>query len=306
MIRLGLCCIFVREPIRFRSTTASYLARTADPEEHVRAIGEDNLAALEAAIRYCAAHDIGDFRINSNLFPAATHPEVGYSLEPFGEGLERCGAVAQELGIRMTFHPDQFVVLNSPDEGVVERSVADLEMHAYMAERVGADVINIHGGGVYGDKEAALERLRRNLDRLSPAALERLTVENDDRSYTPEDLLPFCEEMGVPLCYDVHHHRCLSDGLSVEEATAAAVATWDREPLFHISSSKDKGHPTQHSDRIDIADWPKCWNNLDVTVEVEAKEKELAILPLIKQLKKKNVEVWTYDHWSSARQSGHA
>ena len=44
--------------------------------------------------------------------------------------------------------------------------------------------------------------------------------------------------MGILLVYDVHHHRCNPDGLSVEEATSQAMATWDREPLFpHLQSA---------------------------------------------------------------------
>ena len=77
-----------------------------------------------------------------------------------------------------------------------------------VAEWIGADVVNVHGGGAYGDKQKALARFARNLDRLSDEARNRLTVENDDRTYTPADLLPLCRAEGIPLVYDVHHHRC--------------------------------------------------------------------------------------------------
>ncbi len=87
----------------------------------------------------------------------------------------------------MAFHPDQFVVLNSLREDVVEASIQELEYQAEVAEWVGADVINIHGGGAFGDKVAALDRFARQLDRLSPRVDPRLTVENDDGIFTPTD-----------------------------------------------------------------------------------------------------------------------
>ena len=201
-----------------------------------------NATSLLAALEYCAGHGIGCFRINSQILPIKTHSLVGYRLDelPRADEIEqafrRCGEFVRRHALRTCFHPDQFVVLNSPREDVVASSLAELEYQAEVAEWIGADVINIHAGGVYGDKKAALERFAECLGRLSPSARQRLTLENDDKSYTPADLLPLCKTKGVPLVYDVHHHRCNPDGLTVEQATAMAIATWDREPLFHISS----------------------------------------------------------------------
>ena len=199
----------------------------------------------------------------------------------------RCGAWSRRNAIRTTFHPDQFIVLNSPDRQVVERSVADLVYHAEVAGWVHADVINLHAGGVYGDKQSALSRLSEVIERLPAAVRRRLTLENDDRGFTPKDLLPVCRATGIPLVYDVHHHRCLPDGLSVAQATAAALDTWRREPLFHLSSPLNgwqAGNRRPHHDFIDLSDFPSEWRNLDLTVEVEAKAKELAVLRLAREL----------------------
>jgi UV DNA damage endonuclease len=147
--------------------------------------------------------------------------------------------------------------------------------------------VNIHGGGAYGDKQKALSDFARNLKRLSRRARRRLTVENDDTTYTPSDLLPVCRAEGIPLVYDVHHHRCNQDGLSVEDATEQAVATWKREPMFHISSPMEgwKGpKPRRHHDFINVTDFPECWRGRTLTLEVEAKAKEVAVLKLMKQL----------------------
>jgi UV DNA damage endonuclease len=151
-------------------------------------------------------------------------------------------------------------------------------------------VINVHGGGAFGDKQKALADFARNVRRLSRRAKSRLTVENDDKLFTPADLLPICRATGIPLVYDVHHHRCNRDELSVEQATEQAIGTWDREPLFHVSSPIDGwngSRPGRHHDFIDLTDFPDCWLNLDVTVEVEAKAKEVAVLKLKAELERR-------------------
>ncbi len=162
-------------------------------------------------------------------------------------------------------------------------SIRELEYQSQVAEWIAADVVNIHGGGAFGDKRKALADFARNLDRLSPRVRKRLTVENDDKIFTPTDLLPICKSTGVPLVYDVHHHRCNSDRLSVEKATELAMKTWGREPMFHLSSPLegwDGPRPERHHDFIDVRDFPACWRDLDITVEIEAKAKEIAVLQL--------------------------
>lgn len=296
MIRLGLCCQFVNEPIRFRTTTATYLLKLENPLDYLDPIILHNAEALGQAIAYCARSGIGSFRINSEFYPAVTHPRLKYKLQDLPsaktieKALKNCAHEAKTLGVRLSFHPDQFVVLSSEREDVVEKSLADLEYHTALATLVGADVINIHGGGAYGDKTKALQRFAKNFARLSPDAQKRLTVENDDKVYTPADLLPLCQELKIPLVYDVHHHRCLKDDLSIEQATEKALKTWDREPLFHISSPLEgwKGPmPHRHHDYIDSDDFPLCWKEIPkLTVDIEAKDKELAVLQLRQELQK--------------------
>jgi len=295
-MRLGLCCQFREQPIRFRTTTAAALQRLDRRAVLARIahLCRANATALRETVDFCGQHRIGAFRINSQILPLRTHPVVGYEVEelPEAAGLvaafQAVGTQAAAQGIRLSFHPDQFVLLSSPREEVTQKSLAELDYQAEVAEWVGADVINIHGGGAYGDKVAALERLSRNLDGLPDRVRTRLTLENDDIVYTPADLLPLCQREQVPLVYDVHHHRCLPDGVSIEEASALAQATWPREPLFHISSPLegwDGPAPRRHHDFIDPADVPTDWIGQAITVEVEAKAKEIAVLRLAAALK---------------------
>ena len=296
-LRLGLCCQFAGEPIKFRTTTVTAMLRLSQRERLARlaALCRHNAGALMAALEFCARHGIGAFRVNSQILPVRTHPTAGYAVNelPGGaaivESFQSCGAFARAHDLRLSFHPDQFVVLNSPNPKTLAHSLAELNYQAEVAEWIGADTINLHGGGAYGDKPTALRALRVNIKRLPVPVRSRLTLENDDKVYTPEDLLPVCADTGVPLVYDVHHHRCLPDGLSIEDATDRARATWNREPLFHLSSPLegwDGPKPERHHDYIEAADFPKVWLGWPLTVEVEAKAKELAVLKLIADLQR--------------------
>lgn len=291
-IRWGLCCQFLEAPIRFRTATHRYVSGL-DPSrrrEYLIGIALDNATALREAAECCHALGTGAFRINSQLLPLATHPESGYtidSLDPSGgvhAALADAGARAAALGIRLSFHPDQFIVLNSARDVVVASAVTELAHQAALAAVIGANTIVVHGGGASGGIAAALERLERGIERLDAVARARLVLENDDRHFAPLDLLPVCERTELPLVYDVHHHRCRPDGLSVGEATALAAGTWrGGEQWAHISSPRggwDTADSRPHADYVDPADFPESWRERTMTIDVEAKAKERAVLAL--------------------------
>lgn len=294
-MRLGLCCLFVKEPVRFRTTTFKALSALGRGEQLAKlsALCLHNSATLLQGLQAVQRLGIGAFRIMTPLFPRMTHPQVGYSLGDLPDGEEITATLlqvrffAREYDIRLSFHPDQFVVLSSPHRHVVESSLRELSYQGWLAETVGADVINLHAGGVYGDKQGALERFAAHFPHLPETVCSRLTLENDDRCYTVEDLLPLCRRLEIPLVYDVHHHRCNPDSLSVEEATDLAGETWQaagREQYCHLSSPKNgwgDGDPKPHADYIDPADLPPSWLLREMTVDVEAKAKELAVVRLM-------------------------
>lgn len=297
-MRLGLCCLFSHEPVTFRTTTATALA-SLGREEQLTKLGEicrHNAASLLLAVATVQRLGIGAFRIMSPLFPRMTHPDCGYALADLptggeiGELLQRTRLFAAAHAIRLSFHPDQFVVLASPHGAVVENSIRELAYQGWLAETVGAEIINIHAGGVYGDKKRALERLEGEIVRLPGAVRQRLTLENDDSSYTVQDLLPLCQKLSVPLVYDVHHHRCNPDGLDVADATRLAGETWQavgREQYCHLSSPRcgwGGGNHRPHADYIDPNDIPTSWLEREMTVDVEAKARELAVVRLQREL----------------------
>jgi UV DNA damage endonuclease len=301
--RFGLCCQFLDSPIKFRTATHRYVSGldAATRRAYLSSIASDNAAALAQAVDRCDALGIGAFRINSQILPLGTHPVSGYTLAALDDGaaIETAFAgiapLARARDVRLSFHPDQFVVLNSDRESVRDASIQELEFQAGVAELVGADTVTLHVGGATGGKPAALERLERSLDRLSDRARGRLALENDDRLFTVADLLPVCERQTIPLVYDAHHHRCNPDELSVDDASTAAAATWlhrdlatlgprASEPWFHLSSPRDgwaAPNPRPHADYIDPADFPDVWRRMAITIDVEAKAKERAVLAIM-------------------------
>lgn len=291
-IRWGLCCTFTDSTPRFRHATHRYVASLgADAgRRYLSDIALANAVALAHAVERCTELGIGAFRINSQILPLGTHPVSGYEIETLEraprtlEAYRAAGRLAAERDVRLSFHPDQFIVLSSQRDDVVRVSIRELDFQGRIAELVGADVITLHGGSAAGGKGDALGRLERAVAQLSPAARSRLALENDDRTYTVADLLPTCERLGLPLVYDAHHHRCNPDGLSVDEATELAAATWGaREPYFHISSPRDGwGSPNQrpHADYVEPSDVPALWREMRITVDAEAKAKERAVVAI--------------------------
>lgn len=291
-IRWGLCCQFADNGVRFRQATHRYVT-TLPPAiraAYLQSIVRANAIALAHAVSRCSELGIGAFRMSSQILPLATHPVSGYTLESLdADGVIRrsfasAGELARLHNVRLSFHPDQFVVLNSIREEVVAASILELDTQARLGELVGADTITLHVGGMTDGKPAALERLERNIDRLSPAARSRLALENDDRLFTVKDLYELCLRSRVPLVYDVHHHRCNPDGLDVQTATNLSIETWrGREPWMHLATARDgatAANPRPHADYIDPADFPGEWVNRTITVDVEAKAKDAAIVAL--------------------------
>jgi UV DNA damage endonuclease len=214
VLRFGLCCVFSREPIRFRYTAAKAIAHLSRTEQLAK-LSElcfTNAESLLAALQTVSKMGIGAFRVLSPIFPRYTHPEVGFELDELPGAaairglLDKVNDYRRKHDIRLSFNPDQFVSLSSPRTEVVENSLSELEYQGFVAELIGAAVINIHGGGAFGDKTSTLRRFRQNFGRLSEKVRGRLTLENDDVVYTAEDLDPVCWNLGIPLVYDVHHH----------------------------------------------------------------------------------------------------
>ncbi|GAA5916295.1 hypothetical protein JCM6882_001073, partial [Rhodosporidiobolus microsporus] len=226
---------------------------------YLKELGRQNMEDLTKLIEWNAAHHIYFMRMSSEMFPFAAHPDYQYSLDYAEKELKMAGETANRLGVRLTTHPGQFTQLGSPRPVVVENAYRDLEYHNEMMDRMGLgkdSVMIIHGGGVFGDKEAALARFKENYKELSQGVKNRLVLENDEICYNVDDLLPVCEELNIPLVFDYHHDWIYPSSQTPAELMPRILATWHRKgikPKFHLSEPR-KGAETvmekrAHADR---------------------------------------------------------
>jgi UV DNA damage endonuclease len=233
---------------------------------------------------------INFFRLSSSIVPWGDHLDLT-QLKDYKEikwELKKAGLFAKFHNMRITSHPGPFVVLTSPNEQVVLNAIADLELHGKIFDMMGLsktpfNKINIHCNGVYGDKKSAMDRFCNNFKRLSPSIRKRLTVENDDKAtmYSVLDLMYIHEKIGIPIVFDYHHHKFCTGGLTEEDAMKLAASTWPEgiTPVVHYSEPKEGSKPQAHADYI--KEIPQTYG-IDVDIMVEAKAKELSILPFIK------------------------
>ncbi len=186
--------------------------------------------------------------------------------------------------MRISMHPDQFVVINSPNAAVVESSVRELRYHAEVLDLMGLDLtakIQIHGGGVYGDRPAAWPGSSRDSRRSTEAVRRRLVVENDDRCYTLADCLALSAAAGVPVLFDAFHHRIHNRGEDPAEALRLAPPTWTNQdglPMVDYSQQapgERAGQPRRHpSTSRHFARFLRQPRPLDFDIMLEIKDKE--------------------------------
>lgn len=261
---------------------------------HISSLALANCRDMAAVLAWNAAHGIRLFRISSQLFPWSSV----YSLEQLPDyeeivlALRKAGELARATNQRLTMHPPHFVKLGTKQqESLLQKSMNALELHSKVFHLMGYtpsawNKINIHVGGVYGSKSKTLARWARSYDRLSHACRARVTVENDDtpNSYSLSDLLSLHELCGVPLVFDLHHHRFCPGTLSQEDALGAAIDTWPVgvRPVVHWSEEpecpqKRASHPHAHSNFV-YGPINVYGREEDVDIMIEAKARELALL----------------------------
>jgi UV DNA damage endonuclease len=254
-----------------------------------------NSRDLFEILKWNVANNIKLFRTSSDMFPWASE----YNLEDLPDYnkisniLKGCGTYANDNGLRINSHPGPFNVLVSPNPKVVQNTIVDLELHGKVFDMMGLSQtpynnINIHCNGVYGDKISAMDRFCANFEKLSDSVRKRLTIENDDKAsmYSVSDLMYLHKKIGIPIVFDYHHHQFCTGDLSEKDALELASTTWPKgvTPEVHYSESKalheenSKLKPQAHSDYI--KQLPNLYGNV-VDIMVEAKAKELAILPFL-------------------------
>jgi len=275
-----------------------------------------SISYLHAIFEYLQKKQITMYRMSSDIAPYATHPDLPQFHNQVREcrsALRDLGAEARRMGLRLSFHPSQFVVINSPDAELRRKSILDLDSQAAIldAMELGPEaVLVIHGGGTYGDVQSGMDRWVESWKQFSEPVRRRLVLENDDLRYSAASVLAIHERTGVRLVFDVQHFWCLNpERLELKPTFLRFLRTWTgpERPKMHFSSPRTEMREVQRKSRKtgkkEVVLLPPVWTghadfnhpfefisflrtvpDLEFDVMIEAKAKDLALIRLRQDL----------------------
>ena len=283
-INLSLDCKGNRT-FRLKSYSDERLVETTD----------NNLTCLREILRFNVAHDILFFRITSDLVPFASHPVCQFDWQDyFQDKFQDTGVYIRTHNIRISMHPDQFTLINSPDEEVFERSLRELIYHSEVLDLMELDTsakIQLHVGGVYGDKTTSIRRFVDRYNKLPDLVKRRLVIENDDRSYTVQDCLQVSGMSDIPVLLDSFHSEVNSSGENLPDAVSLASSTWGRNDgilMLDYSCQQKNGRKGSHSGTVNIDHFRKfleTTESYDFDIMLEIKDKERSALKAVEVAK---------------------
>ena len=332
--RIGFCCKWLdpvtgtEHDLGTRATTVAWLNRqTRDVAvERLWDIVKHNLEATLKLVKRVGEHphELRMVRIGSDILPMYTQPDWGWFYSQpdvqahAAERFAEVGRVARELDVRLSFHPGQFCVLASDNDGIVERSIEEFEYHVDMARWMGYGAtwhdhgfkINVHLSGRGG-----ADKFLRSLGRMTPEARNLITIENDEMTNGLDTTLAVSEH--VALVLDIHHHWINSGEyiLAEDDRVKRVMDSWRGvRPVLHYSVSREdilvdhcprtkpdlaglleRGHKKQqlraHSEfywNESVNEWAiGFWPKFDI--QLESKAKNLAREQFYAQAKAQNV-----------------
>ena len=289
--------------------------------------GRSNLTEMYKIISWSRKNGIFFYRMSSGMFPHINNTRIQEhllgehwrkyeSLEFALDIIHEIGMYVQKYGIRLTMHPDHYVQIGTPRETVWENTITDLTWHtrlldllevaanSYIQHLKNTDrpvtdnvlshgILCVHGGGTYGDKDLTIKRWMSNFKKLSPNIRRRICLENDEKGYNVEDLLPICNSLKIPLIFDFHHYNCWrnyhqdgGDQKPIIELLPQILKTWERRgliPKFHLSDQAEGKRVGAHHDYVE--DIPEelqllMEKNYRFDIMIEAKMKEKAVQKL--------------------------
>jgi UV DNA damage endonuclease len=285
MIRLGYVGVNTLLP----SASQTFRIRNYS-EEKMLEVSYSNIIALKNILRWNLEHKIMIFRISSDLIPYGSNPiNSGSWKEVFKFELKEIGNFIKKNGMKVTMHPGQYTVLNTPNENYYRNTLNDLYYHNSVLELLGLDNshrIVIHGGGSYGAKEYSLEVLKKRFSALPDRIKSRITFENDERCFNARDILSICQELGVSATLDIFHHEVFP---SFEELGDRDILLLFRETWFnerqdiHYSNQDQLKKRGAHSESVDLSQFEKFYNaikDLDLDIMLEVKDKQASVLKI--------------------------
>ena len=233
------------------STTISWLNRqTKDvAEQKLWDLMVQNIEAVRKLVERVGNLDshLRMVRIGSDILPAYTHADWSYFwlrrdvIDYLESQYAVVGNIARANNVRLSFHPGQFTVLASNNEGIVQKSIEEFEYHADMARYMGYGKsfqdfkINVHISGKQGP-----EGIRSAYKRLTPEARNCITIENEENSWGLNDCLTLSDIL--PIVLDVHHNW-IRQGEYIDpsdDRVQRVINSWRGvRPTMHYSVSRE-------------------------------------------------------------------
>lgn len=302
IIRLGYVAMSVELQNCSPSQTMTFkqFSSIKDREAAIRKLERIAISNLENCLRllkHNVGNDIHFFRFSSKLIPLANHEELSdwSYMKALKEPLKELADYITLHQLRVDFHPDHFVVLNSPKVEIVNTSIQTLAMHEALLKGMEVDPEHrcvLHIGGVYDDREAALEQFIHNWGFIPQRLQKMIMLENDDTSFMLQDTLYLCEKLGIPLVFDYHHHLAHHENPQWEMEWERILGTWHHSKLpikMHISSPRSKKDFRAHADYVDLDMFVTFLQAIKGSIPelhcmIEAKQKDAALFRLSNQL----------------------
>ena len=307
-LQLGLCCINTelrkQKPTIFCNRTCRLATAQKKGDEYIRELSLKNLNDIMHILEWNKKNNIKSYRLSSDIFPHLNNPKYGsefeygtrYSLKFAEDMLKKIGKKAYEYNIRLSFHPGQYNQIASPTENVFKNTVRDLSCHSRVLDIIEDEldlkenkgIICIHGGGVYNDKEKTIKRWLERFKMLPKFVQDRICIENCEKCYSSEDCLRISHSLNIPHIFDTHHYNCYSllhkneTQESADSLMPKVLNTWKKrglKPYFHISE-QGSGKIGHHSDYVETIPDYLLNIKIHITIDIEAKAKEQAILKL--------------------------
>lgn len=303
---IGYACLTIGVP---NTSLKSCTARNVNEEKLLELISH-NLNSLENIIEYNIKNNIRLFRISSDLIPFGSSPINSLHWEEiFFSEFNKIGEKIKTSGMRVSMHPGQYTVLNSPNIEVVNRAIDDLNYHTKVLDSLGVGSehkIVLHIGGSYNDKEQAIKRFITNYSRLNDFVKQRLVIENDDKSYNINDVLEIGTKLEIPVIFDNLHNEI---NFYDKEKSAIywineAQKTWQEKDGYqkmHYSQQNTLKKLGSHSNTIRINEFIDFYESLgreDIDIMLEVKDKNLSAVKCINAISKDNKIKRLEEEWS--------
>ncbi|WP_438349174.1 UV DNA damage repair endonuclease UvsE [Paenibacillus sp. FA6] len=299
-----------------KTMTMTNFNKLADREaalQKLEQIAQINLHNTLRLLKHSVAHDIKVYRFSSKLIPLATHTDLEDwdPMPALRDSFAEVGEYVKSHEMRVSFHPDHFTVLSTPRKEVLINSVHDLHHHVIMLNAMGLNATaknNIHIGGAYGDKLSAAGRFEDHFLQLSREIQERLTLENDDKTFNAVETLDVCLNLGLPMVMDIHHQWVNNEGEKPWDLWPDILKTWQSElaqtdvqvdkplaPKIHVSSPRSATNIRSHADGVEVSALLEFLRNIArdtpyLDVMIEAKSKDVALFELMQDLEQFTTE----------------